>query len=95
MQATKVYPTWAFWILAFTFAWGFLIAPVGIRKFIGWREWSTVWGYPIVCWVAAILLARAKRKGSAVFAWVHVAFGIGWVIFAIWAFRAFASNFWR
>jgi hypothetical protein len=93
MQAVKVYPTWLFWTLVFTFAWGLLVAPLGVKKFIGWSECSTLFGYPIVCWSAAILLARAKRSGSTIFAGVHVVFGAVWIVFVLWVFDGFARTF--
>jgi hypothetical protein len=95
VQTTKVYPAWLFWILSFTFVWGYFVATLGVRKFFGWSQWAALLGYPIICWAAAVLLARAKRSGSTFFSVVHALFGVAWIIYVLWVYRAFARSFWK
>lgn len=86
---------WVYWPIAFTFIWAFFVAPLGLKKLLGWNEWVTVFGYPIMCGVSAFYLITTKRNSRIAFALVNVGCAIAWAIFAIWAFRAFAGNFWK
>lgn len=81
--------------MAFTFIWALFLAPLGSKKLLGWNEWIAVYGYPAMCGVAAFYLLRAKRNGNLAFALLNIVFGLIWVIFAVWAFRAFARSFWK
>jgi hypothetical protein len=86
---------WLYWPIAFTFVWAFIVTPLGVKKLWGWSHWVTVFGYPAMCGVAALYLVRAKRGGRIAFALVNAACAIAWMILSIWAFRAFAGNFWK
>lgn len=86
---------WFYWIIAFTFVWAFFVAPLGLKKFLGWNEWVTVFGYPAMCGGAAFYLLKAKRSSRVAFALVNGVCAVAWVVFAIWAFRAFAGSFWK
>jgi hypothetical protein len=88
-------PPWFFWPIAFTFIWAFFIAPIGLKKLLGWNEWITVYGYPVMCGISAIYLLRAKKNGGIAFAFLNLAFAIAWIAFVIGAFRAFAHSFWK
>ena len=89
MSESKPYPSWFFWLLASTFLWGLLIAPIGLNELVGHRKWPMVFGYSSICWIAAIMLARAKRSGSVAFAYFHVIMGIAWIPCAQWVIQAF------
>jgi len=84
-----------YWAVAFTFFWGFIVATLGLKEISGWNEWIIAFIYPVMCVSAALYLMRVRKSGSFIFALVNVAFGMAWVIFVIWASRAFARSFWK
>jgi hypothetical protein len=94
MPAAKPCPTWLFWLLASTFLWGFLVAPIGLNEVIGSRKWPTLLGYSTVCWTAAVFLARAGRTGAVAFAVFHLILGLAWIPFAHWVIQGF-GRIWK
>lgn len=90
MSEPKPYPGWLFWLLASTFLWGFLVAPIGLNELIGARKWPTLLGYPVICWIAAVFVARAQRPGATVLAVLHGVLGLAWIPFAHWVIQGFA-----
>ena len=84
-----------YWIIACTFIWAFLVAPLGVRWLFGWSGWFASYGYSIMCVIAGICLLKVRKDGSWIFALVNFGFGIGWIVFTILIARAFARSFWR
>jgi len=91
----KAYSLWLFWLLALAFIWGVLIATVGLKQISGLNEWVGLFVYPAICWTAAGFLLKSKRSGRVIFAVINTLSAISWIIFSIWAARAFGQHFWR
>jgi hypothetical protein len=65
------------------FLYRLLSAP--LRDYAPLFEWSTLLTYPAICWTAAFLLVRAKRKGSRALAITHLVAGFAWIAFVFYA----------
>ncbi|MEO6876421.1 MAG: hypothetical protein ABI222_16510 [Opitutaceae bacterium] len=87
--------TCIYWMIACTFIWAFFISTVGLKKVSGLNEWFAFFLYPAMCGAAAFYVLRSKRNGRVGVALLNVAFGIAWMIFVMWAARAFARGFWK
>jgi hypothetical protein len=86
-----------FWFLAFTFVWALFVVPPLAKRFLSGsiESWVGLCGYPLICGVAAVALLRKKSGLRGFLAALNVASGVSWVVFVIWAARAFARSFWR
>ena len=86
-----------FWFVAFTFVWAFFVIPPLEKRFLSGSggSWFGLCGYPLTCCIAAVVLLRKKSSGRVFLAALNVASGVSWVVFVIWAVRAFARSFWR
>jgi hypothetical protein len=76
------------------FAWNRLASP--LKNYSPLSQWTTLLTYPIMCWIAALLLTRSNRNGATKLAIGHVVAGLAWIAYAFWSAYSFSRSFhWR
>jgi hypothetical protein len=95
-RPTPWHETLSFWFVGSTSIWAFFVVNPLVKRFAPVRDgWIGLLAYPLVCVAAACYLGRKKRSGHLILAMINVASGFAWIVFVVWAVRAFAKSFWR
>lgn len=85
---------WAYWLVAFTFAWGFSLM-MGVKLLRWYQGPLLVYVYPVACLIASVLLLVSKGKARIAFAIVNFTSAVAWTIFYVWVIVEFSRHFWK
>jgi hypothetical protein len=88
---------WIFWSVALTFVWASVVVVAANRLFrLEDASLLLLFGYPLACGAAGILLLRRKRSVKGPFAFLNIALGLLWFFsVATWIAQEFSKNLWR
>ena len=85
---------WIYWLVASTFAWGFLV--MISLKMLHWYQGSLLaYAYPLACVGASVLTLVSRGKARLFFAVVNFTSAVAWSAFYAWVVIQFTRHFWR
>ncbi|MBL9187636.1 MAG: hypothetical protein JNK23_09175 [Opitutaceae bacterium] len=84
-----------YWFAAFTFVWALPATIFIVKQVVGNADWLGLLVYPAICATAGVYLLRQKYRAPFIFVGLNLTAAVAWIVFVVWAARAFAQSFWR